>query len=145
MTCARCLEPTPYPVAHPQQAIWAVRPLGPFAVEGKSHGAATIALTIRLLRHFGAHARTAWAPGLLLEQKDGSKLEVDFAMLRHDAGPWTRPVRVVFGECKTFWKFEQKDVSRMRRVAQEFPGAFLVFASLNNSITEAEARALRRI
>ncbi|MCA9627291.1 MAG: hypothetical protein KC766_06480, partial [Myxococcales bacterium] len=69
--------------------------------------------------------------------------ELDFAMLWQEDGPWTSPMRVIFGECKTFGRFEKKDVQRMRAVARAFPGAFLVFANLNERLTADEARLIQ--
>lgn len=143
LQCQRCLDDYRFPVAHPTKATWAVRPLGPFAVEGRGQGAFTVALAVRLLRLHGSHARTTWVPGLLLRDAGGVETELDFAMLWQEDAPWVRPMRVIFGECKTFGQFEKKDVQRMQALARAFPGAFLVFANLNERLTADEASLIR--
>src|SRR5687767_3759389 len=47
---------------------------------------------------------------------------------------------LVFGEAKSFavGSFEAKDITRMRRLAEKFPDAFLVFAMLKDTLAEHE-------
>jgi len=47
---------------------------------------------------------------------------------------------LVFGEAKSFAvdSFKAEDITRMRRLAEKFPGAFLVFAMMKDAITDSE-------
>jgi hypothetical protein len=145
LKCDRCLDDFPYPVAQPGKAAWAIRPLGAFAVDGRAQGAFSVALTLRALRLCGLHARTTWATGVLVTREDKSIQELDIAILRQEDGPFVSPVDALFVECKTFGRFEAKDVSRMRQFSADFPGAFLVFATLNTKLATEELRMLRRL
>lgn len=145
LQCQRCLDSFSFPTAKPSAASWAIRPLGPFAVEGWAQGGFTVALTIRLLKLHGSRARTTWAPGLSLLASDGLTTEVDFAMLWHEEGPWVHPVNLILGECKTFNRFERKDALRLRAMARAFPGAYLVCSSMNEALNDEEVALLRPI
>ncbi len=72
----------------------------------------------------------------------GSAFEVDF-------GVWLRPgatkeelPALVFGEAKTFNRFESSDFARAETVLRQFPQAHMVFATLRDSLTRQERRAL---
>jgi hypothetical protein len=74
-------------------------------------------------------------------EKDGKPLEADFMIFYRGAVSWERETETIFGECKTFNKFTNDDVGRMRTIAQNFPGAVLVFATLSREFSAAD-RAL---
>jgi hypothetical protein len=76
------------------------------------------------------------------ETEKSEPFEVDFTfwyqrdhLFNHDEEPV-----LVFGEAKSFAvdSFEEKDITRMRRLAEKFPGAFLVFAMLKDALTAPE-------
>jgi hypothetical protein len=50
--------------------------------------------------------------------------------------------RLVLGECKTFGSFERADLLKMKKLANYFPGAVLVFASLSPKLSVEEVRLL---
>jgi hypothetical protein len=52
---------------------------------------------------------------------------------------------LVFGECKTFGDFEQRDFQRARDLARLFPGAMLCFATLKEALTDAEKKEIAKI
>ena len=52
---------------------------------------------------------------------------------------------LIFGECKTFGDFEERDFRRARTLAKFFPGAVLCFATLKEIFTAAEKRNLSKI
>jgi hypothetical protein len=47
---------------------------------------------------------------------------------------------LAFGEAKSFAvdSFKAEDIARMRKLAEKFPGAFLVFAVLKDALSEPE-------
>jgi hypothetical protein len=51
----------------------------------------------------------------------------------------------MFGECKTYGQFANKDFERMRYLAQNFPGAVLVFSTLRKSLTPKEISGIAKI
>jgi hypothetical protein len=48
----------------------------------------------------------------------------------------------LLGECKSFNPFTTKDVDRAKRLAQRFPGASLVFATLRGELESGERKRL---
>ena len=44
----------------------------------------------------------------------------------------------MFGECKTFNKFKQRDIDRMQLIADSFPDAILVVATLAEGFSDEE-------
>ena len=48
-------------------------------------------------------------------------------------------------ECKSYGRFEQKDVDKLCRLGGEFPGAILVFATLREKLTSDEKHLLKRV
>jgi hypothetical protein len=59
------------------------------------------------------------------------------------------PTEIVFGEAKSFGKdvFREKDVNNAKYLAQRFPGAILVFATMKEStdISKEEVARLRKL
>jgi hypothetical protein len=55
---------------------------------------------------------------------------------------WEHVTEYVFGECKTFNRFKARDIERMRVIRDDFPGAVLVFATLNDEFSEEEKEIL---
>lgn len=45
-------------------------------------------------------------------------------------------------ECKSFNHFEKRDVDRMKDLSEAFPGAVLVFSTLNESLNNAEIKMI---
>lgn len=77
------------------------------------------------------------------------KNEIDFVFWYqrdHSAEGDEEPL-LVFGEAKSFAvrSFEQKDVERMARLAEAFPGAFLVLATLKESLSEDEKASIGKL
>ncbi|WP_146651444.1 hypothetical protein [Labilithrix luteola] len=144
LRCGRCLEHYPFPGLSPfRKTNWAYRPLGPFSVEGHAHGAFTVAAAIRVLERF-ASDRITWVPSIDLRSAD-VHLEADFALFWERKFRRSHPPVVVFGECKTFGAFQDKDVKKMRALGQYFPGAVLVFASMSSTLTADEIDTLARL
>ncbi|PRE99776.1 hypothetical protein C6Q15_29440 [Burkholderia multivorans] len=65
-------------------------------------------------------------------------MEADFAMFWRDSVYGEQSEGLLFGECKTYGKFEAKDIDRMRMLAETFPGAILVFSTLREALTAKE-------
>ena len=74
-------------------------------------------------------------------QKD-KELEADFMMFYRGAAYWERETETVYGECKSFTGFTDKDVRRMRRIAEDNPGAILVFATLAQQFSVRDKQLL---
>jgi hypothetical protein len=51
----------------------------------------------------------------------------------------------MLGECKSFNRFVARDLARARRLAEAFPGAVLVFATLRPELEREERESLGRL
>jgi hypothetical protein len=90
------------------------------------------------------HHHTATTPVLsFTAKKDDTKdLEADFVMFYQGSAFWEHVTDLVFGECKTFNHFKIKDIERMKVISENFPGAVLVFATLNSEFSSEEKEIL---
>lgn len=71
-------------------------------------------------------------------QKDSVLLESDLTCL-YKVNSWRdSKTYVVHAECKSFNRFERRDIARMRELSAAFPSAVLVFATLNESLNQQE-------
>jgi hypothetical protein len=91
-----------------------------------------------------ANADLTYATGLNFAGIGPSSFEVDFtcwyrrrALLGRNEEPM-----LVFGEAKSFAakSFKNADVERMSKVADKFPGAFIVFATLKDGFRQNSRR-----
>jgi hypothetical protein len=145
LQCERCLKAFEFPAADPPRDVWAYRAMGPFAIENFAQGAYTVTLALHFLDQKIAE-RTTWVPNVKLNGGPVDGLEADSAAffrptwISHIAGPL-----LVLGECKSFNRFSPKDVARMERLGNNFPGAILCFGTLNSELTPAEKRSIRRL
>jgi hypothetical protein len=143
LRCPRCLEAFHVPEHSPRDLRWAYRTIGPFSLESRSYGVYAVLLTLRFFARLMDVRHTTM---LSFEaRKEKRSLEADLGMLLRENAWWRPNVRLLFCECKTFNRFEENDVKRMRDIGQEFPGAVLVFATLNESLSNGEKRMLRKI
>ena len=146
LRCERCLKSFEFPQAglNFKNTPWHYRVLGPFSVPDFAGGAYATVLALRAFAEgFGAHdVNLTYATGLNFTVDDQRPFEVDFTFWyqrRRMLDLEEEPV-LVFGEAKSFAVelFKDHDVSRMRRLAEKFPGAFLVFATLKDALSDAE-------
>jgi hypothetical protein len=79
------------------------------------------------------------------DKKDGKEAEADLGLLFQQSEFGYAKSELIFAECKTYNTFEKDDTGRMVFLADQFPGAFLVFATLRKSLTEKEKRLLRSV
>ncbi len=123
------------------EAQWAYRSLGPFAAPKRGGGAYSVLLTVNFLSDYHRPATTT-ALSFTAKGHDEKALEADFMMFYRNAAYWERRTEWVFGECKTFNKFRQRDIDRMQLIADSFPDAVLVFATLSDDFSDAEKALL---
>ncbi len=120
---------------------WAYKSLGPFAAPKRGGGAYSVLLAVSFLcgHH---HPATTTVLSFNAKSKDGKPLEADFMIFYRNAAVWERQTELVFGECKTFNKFKQRDIDRMQVIADNFPDSVLVFATLSNDFSNEEKELL---
>jgi hypothetical protein len=75
--------------------------------------------------------------------------EIDFTLwyLREDFVEQDEEPVLVFGEAKSFaaQAFRPEDVNRMEILATAFPGAFLVFATLKDALSDDERSIIGKL
>jgi hypothetical protein len=109
---------------------------------------ATVLATNALANGLGGdRANVTYATGLKIGT--ANPFEVDFTLWyqrRKFLDIEEDPV-LVFGEAKSFAaeSFKQDDLERMRKLADKFPGAFLVFATLKDNLSELEKQEIGRL
>jgi hypothetical protein len=144
LKCPRCMRQFNLLVDSPPRDDWAYRVFGPFAVENYAAGSYSAAIALQFLAEEVAAACT-WIPSFTMSGAEAN-CEADFGMflrpgpLSHVKGPF-----LLFGECKTFGDFEDRDFHRARNLAKLFPGAVLCFATLKEALTASEKREISRI
>lgn len=141
LICERCTKSFEFPSSKPP-TDWYYRAVGPFSVENFARGAYTVALALGTLVNRAA-SREAWIPSFKVV---GEEIEADFGFLTRSRSreSWRNTV-VVFGECKSFNRFEPRDFRRARILFKRFPGAIIAFCTLNDKLSSAEKRGLKSI
>jgi hypothetical protein len=148
LTCERCLKSFDFPQGSLdfRHTPWKYRVVGPFSVPDYAGGAyATVVALHVFARNLGmgiGDTKLTYATGLNFGLENEKPFEVDFTfwyqrdhLLDHAEEP-----ALVFGEAKSFAvdSFKAEDITRMRRLAEKFPGAFLVFAMMKDALTDSE-------
>lgn len=142
LRCRFCLSDFSPPLKSPREIKWTYRAHGPFA-SSIAQGAFTVLLTIKML---GGGFDRAITPLLsYVAEKDGRYLEADLTCL-YKLSTWReKGTYVIHAECKSFNRFERRDIERMKELAIAFPGSALVFATLNSELQESEMKLIRSL
>ncbi len=146
MTCPRCLKTYPA-VEHLNKSVWCYKTAGPFSIHNYAGGAYAVLLSVDFFSDYRMAVDFKKTAAFSFEAKNnnGESFEADFGLLWKERNAKGTMDGVVFGECKTFNKFEQKDFVRMRQIATKFPGAVIAFCTLRESLTNWEIREIKRI
>ena len=156
LTCDLCLKAFPFPITQPSEkkhSKWAYRIVGPFALPNYAQGGYAVALSVRFFKKIidGHDEGVTWSSGQELTVSSNQKIEIDFILWfqRSGFGEVHYPTNVVFGEAKSFGKdaFTQEDIDKMKSLAEIFPGAILVFATMREpeALTEEEIKLIREL
>ncbi|MBI4257152.1 hypothetical protein HY626_03810 [Candidatus Uhrbacteria bacterium] len=139
LRCRYCLSDFAPPLQSPRDMEWTYRAHGPFAIS-VAQGAFTVVLTLKFLDGFNHPGIT---PLFSYTAKRGDEvLEADLTCLYRPSG-WRRTqTYVVHAECKSFNRFDQKDLARMNALAGAFPGSALIFSTMRSGLEADEVRML---
>ena len=146
LTCDRCLQTFAFPQGslNFQHTPWQYRVIGPYSVPDYAAGAysTVLALSVFAQRLGGHDSELTYATGLDLALDDGTRMEADFVFWYRRSKTFGRDVEpaLVFGEAKSFGAegLTAEDVARMRKLAERFPGSFVVFATLKDELSATE-------
>ncbi len=150
LLCERCLKPFEFPqgTLDFQRTPWRYRVVGPFSVPYFARGAYATVLALRAFADLVAigDAELTYATGLDFSGIGPSSVEVDFPCWYRRRAMVARnePPVLVFGEAKSFAaeSFTSVDIERISKVAERFPGAFVVFATLKDDLSDAEKASI---
>jgi hypothetical protein len=157
LICDLCLQRFDFPITNPvssQYCKWAYRVIGPFALPDYAKGGYASALAIRFFSDvIGKTDRVdvTWSSGQELTLPVGKKVESDFILWyqRKQMFGTDYPTEIVFGEAKSFGKdaFKDDDVKNVKLLAEAFPGAVLVFATMKEAseFSTEEITRLRKL
>jgi hypothetical protein len=140
LRCRYCLSDFLPPLKSPKDIQWTYRAHGPFA-GSVAQGAFTVLLTLKLLG--GNFDRCVTPLFSYVAEKDGKRLEADLTCLYKPSKWRDKGTYVVHAECKSFNRFERKDIERMKDLAGAFPGSTLIFAKLSNVLQDSEVKLIR--
>ena len=139
LPCRFCLSEFKPPQKSPKDIEWTYRAHGPFA-SSIAQGSFTVLLTLKFLG--GDHDRGITPIFSYIAQKNGKVLEADLTCLYQRSTWRSTHTHIVHAECKSFNRFETRDLERMKDLSEEFPGAVLVFSMLNESLNMDEVKMI---
>lgn len=143
LDCSFCLSEFKAPSSQPGDMQWTYRAHGPFA-SSVAQGSFTVLLTLNFLS--GPFHDRGVTPLFSYHAAKGKReLEADMTCLYRPSLWRDSPLRVLHVECKSFNRFEQRDIQRMRYLAEAFPGSALVFSTLNERLGRVEQTLLARL
>jgi hypothetical protein len=145
LACPKCLNSYPA-IGNVSAPDWSYKTVGPFSVPRYAEGAYAVLLTLEFV---GGHKAPMMRTTPVMSFKAGASnkkdIEADVAMLWQESVDGGQIEGLLFGECKTYGVFGEKDFDRMRYLAEAFPGAVLVFSTLRKELTPREMAAIKRI
>jgi hypothetical protein len=145
LSCDRCLAQFPFPANRPPERSWHYRAIGPFAVENYALGSYAVALSLRFFSEIGSREGLTWVPSFELKDKAGKKLEADLGVFWRGPQLDNQTVKTIFVECKTYDRFDAKDVRKMRALGKAFPGTILAFATCRVQLNLTEKRLISQL
>jgi hypothetical protein len=155
--CDLCLKTFDFPAINPSNSKysrWAYRVVGAFALPDYAKGGYAAALSIRFFANVvGDMTRSeiTWSSGQELTLPSGEKSEADFILWNQRKIVFGNnyPTEIVFGEAKSFGReaFEQKDIDKMKLLAESFPGSILVFSTMKEyeELSKNEIAMIRKL
>jgi len=139
--CSSCLNDYKIQSIGLDDRQWAYKATGTFGLPKQAYGAYSVLLTLHALTR-DHHEKVT--PILSFDAKKGKKeIEADLCLFTEKEFRDETTQELVFAECKTYNKFEKKDIDRMKTLAKEFPGSVLVLATMRESLTDAEKRMIK--
>ncbi len=168
LICDFCFQQFDYPILDPtdkKHSKWAYRVVGPFALPNYADGGYAAALAMRFFANVIGEfdqAGVTWSSGQELTLNRNKKVEVDFMLWYQrrkkiygtersfftDGLPsfgLDRPTETMFGEAKSFYRFKQKDINKMKLLAEKFPGSVLVFATMRERLSPSEINRIKEL
>jgi len=146
LACPHCFASFPFPAeAPPDRKDWSYRVIGPFATYGYAKGSYCVAMALQFISDKIAF-KASWIPSFHMLKGGKQEFEADFGMfVEPGASSHISTPYLIFGECKSYDRFGEKDFARARKAAQLFPGAVLCFCTLNDVLDPEEIKGISKI
>ena len=152
LTCNFCFKQFDFPITNPvgEHSRWVYRVVGAFALPDYAKGGYASALAIRFFANIigeMSRSKVTWSSGQELTLPTSEKVEIDFILWNQREGNFETdyPTETVFGEAKSFGKFEQDDINKMKWLAEVFPGSILVFATMKEELSQEEINRIKEL
>ncbi|MCD8739686.1 hypothetical protein LT679_03640 [Mucilaginibacter roseus] len=146
ITCPICRNQYSLPMSAPSDIVWHYRGIGPFSRANKADGVMAVFATLSLFQtEITGHSEKVSALfgfELIGKTQGQTPKEVDLCLLLQNGRDEFKQPDLLFCECKTYKRFNLKDVERMVALGDEFPGSILVMATLNEALNEDEVKLL---
>ena len=143
LRCSKCLKQFLIPSHSPHDIKWSYSAFGPFNLPKRAYGVYSVLLT---LLFFSLSLHSATTPMLSFKAtKNGQEIEVDLGLLVQMMLHGKVETELIFAECKTYNHFIRKDTERMKFLAEQFPGAILVFSTFRKSLSTKEKKLIRSV
>ena len=143
-TCPKCLTAFPA-IGNLGDSRWCYKTAGPFSVPRYGEGAYAVLLALQLFGDHKLSMRVTPVMSFEAEAPGKKQLEADFGLFWQQTLFGEQTSGLIFGECKSYGKFEKKDHDRMRYLAKTFPGTVLVFSTLRKTLASTEITEIRKI
>ncbi len=127
---------------------WSYRGLGPFSRNNKVSGLLCQISALRFFSEEFASSHFGSISSLMnfgLRQKKEFEQEIDLAVLLRDKSNFDEVPDLIFCECKTYKKFNEEDIERMKKIGMAFPRAILAFCTLNDELDKNEKRLISKL
>lgn len=147
LTCPICRNTFYLPMSEPSQIVWSYRGIGPFSRTNKADGVLAVFAALKLFHQefTGVQSKISSLIGFeLIKTGQAVKVpkEVDLGIVLENQYDPHKDPDLLFCECKTYKRFTEKDMDRMKILGDEFPGAILALATLNEQLNEDEQKAV---
>jgi hypothetical protein len=141
--CPHCLDAFEIPSHNPEKIKWSYKTVGPFSAAGKAAGAYSVLLTAKFFNRDAGIDNSSTTILSFEAKKENVEIEADLGLFYRERSYSNRSTELIFCECKTFKHFTIKDVHRMKVLAKAFPGAMLVFSTLNDGLAANEKKIIK--
>jgi hypothetical protein len=144
LQCLQCSSSYPTPLHDPKNGLkWNYRGIGPFSRNNKVDGLIPGFLALKLFDQ--QFSRSEGSTSLMnfdltIDKQD---YEIDlFVQLQNEISE-IESTEMIFCECKTFKRFQQRDIDRLMRIGERFPNSILTLITLNDSFTDDEINLIK--
>lgn len=142
ITCPICRNQYALPIDDPSEIVWSYRGIGPFSRANKADGVWAVFATLKLFKdefaEFDGKISALIGFELIKHGRPSDLKEIDLGIILQNSYSSNEAADLIFCECKTYKTFTEKDIERMQVLGDEFPGAILTFATLNEKLNETE-------